>query len=39
MANPPTEGSMGLSKLSKYHALKNKVRPVILVCFILTLPV
>ena len=35
MANPPIEGSVGLSKL----ALKNKVRFIILACFKLTLPV
>ena len=35
----PDRRSMGLSKLSKYHPLKNEVRLVILVCNILTLPV
>ena len=39
MANPPTKGSMGLSKFGKQHPLKNDVRLVILVCFILILPV
>ena len=34
---PPTEGSMCLSKLGKYHPLKNEVRLVIFVCLILTL--
>ena len=29
MANPPTEGNMGLTKFSKYHALKNEVRVII----------